>query len=515
MRKRFLRIILITCVLAVSAGLHAQWTPVVPGIDYRYIRIESPQNDIFVTRMDRSTTSVIIDGSLANGMITQPGVAWNTETIPSQASRYDGAFGFWGRDTARYRYKVVAAVNGNGYSSANGCPDSARVVNGAIIKRTFATGTESGSMGFLYKQGSSAPTPGTPYMGGTLNLPADQTKNRISFADSTWQQFHKINDQPRADSLILYTHHYGARTPATANVTEIVVRTQNAQPLRILPWSNYTAGTAVEIRKNSSGQTPIPFDAVVIVASGTKVSPLEGKVPSVGTEVRFSAETSDSAGTDWTNLYTAIGPMWGVILRGGVKPSTSSTSYHVDLHPRTAVAYSASYIYFIVVDGRSTRSTGITLNDLADFCVTEFGATDAVNNDGGGSSTMWVNGLVKNVPSDEGNVPRAVANGLMMIQLQPKETSTAYSAGQTVYTNTPASTLNLRTGPGSNFHVIEALPHSSPLTIQSHGLAGIRTQDVSAAPGYWWKVQTGSGSEGWVSASYLSTTSGVGNWALY
>ena len=95
------------------------------------------------------------------------GVAWNTEQIASQAARYDGAFGYWGRTTARYRYKVVAAINGTGFSMANGCPDSAMAIGGALVKRTFGdTGVENGGMGFLYKLGSSAPTPGTPYLGG-------------------------------------------------------------------------------------------------------------------------------------------------------------------------------------------------------------------------------------------------------------------------------------------------------------------------------------------------------------
>lgn len=516
MTRNRLLLLMVAALLLTAANLAAQWTPVSTGIDYRQFRFESPQNDVFVTRMDRSTTSVIIDASLANGRITQPGVAYNAETIPAQVARYDGAFGFWGRETARYRYRVVAAVNGNGFSTANGCPDSAMAMNGALIKRTFGpTSAESANaMGFLYKLGSSAPTPGTPYMSGDMGLPADQSKNRISFTDGTWQQFHRLNDQPRADSLVVYTHHFGARTPFTSNVTEYVVRTQDAQPLRILPWSNYTRGEVVEIRRNSSGQTPIPFDAVVIVASGNKVAPLEAKLPSTGTEVRFSLETSDTSGVDWTNMYTGIGPMWGVVLRNGAKPSTSSSSYHVDVHPRTAVAFSATHVHFIVVDGRSSRSAGMTLNELADFCIAHLGATDAVNNDGGGSSIMWVDGQVRNVPSDVGG-PRAVANGLMMIELQPKETAATHTAGQTVFTNTPAATLSLRTGPGTHFHVAESLAHNTQLTIQPHALNGLRAQNVGAAPGYWWKVATSGGSEGWVSGAYLSTVSGVGEWPEY
>ncbi len=514
MHRIQIRLLFLALCLASALSLHAQtWQPVVAGIDYRYYRIDSPQNDIFVTRMDRATTSVIIDASLANGKITQNGTTYNTETIPSQAARYDGAFGFWGRETARYRYHVIAAINGSGFSDVVGCPDSAMVMNGAFIKRTFGeTGTESGgAMGFLYKIGSSAPTPGTPYMGGDLYLPPDQSKNRISFADGSYLQFQKLNDLARADAITIYSHHWGPKTPATTGVSEFVIKTDNCAPLRINPWPNYVNGTCVEIKTSSSGQTVIPFDGYVIVASGSMRDDVEGKIPSVGTTVRLSQETKDTGGLDWTNLYCGIGPMWGVILRNGVKPSTTSESYTTAIHPRTAVAFNANYIYFIVVDGRSSRSSGMTLSALADWCISELGATDAVNNDGGGSSTMWVNGEIKNVPSDPGGA-RAVANGLMMIQLLPKEISTQFSAGQTVYTNTFGSTLLQRTGPGSNFHTIQGLSHNTALTIVDHSLNGLRAQDIAGAPSYWWKVRTASGVEGWVSGTYLLASTGVAGW---
>lgn len=515
MPASFRSLLLLALALVLTIGAAAQtWQEVVPGIDYRVYRFESPQNDVFVTRMDRTNTSVIVDASLANGRISQPNVGWNTETIPSQVARYDGAFGYWGRETARFRYRVVAAVNGSGFSSANGAPDSPMAMNGALIKRTFSNSSESGgAMGFSYKIGGTAPTPGTPYMSGDLSLPGDSSKNRLSFADSTWLQFNKLNDQPLSNAIIIYTHHYGARTPTTTNTTEIVVRTDGSAPLRILPWSNYLPGTAVEIRTGSTGQTPIPFDGYVIVASGSSATSLQAKVPSVGTVVRLSQETQDTSGLDWTNMYCAIGPMWGVILRAGAKPTTSSSSYHVDVHPRTATAFNANYIYFIVVDGRSTRSSGMTLSALADFCIDELAATDAVNLDGGGSSTMWVDGSIRNVPSD--GTPRGVANGLMMIQLLPKETSTTFTAGQNVFSNTPSTTLNLRTGPGTNFHTIQALTHNTPLTIVSHDLAGLRAQNISANPSYWWKVSTAGGVEGWVAEAFLSTASEVGKWREY
>ncbi len=68
--------------------------------------------------------------------------------------------------------------------------------------------------------------------------------------------------------------------------------------------------------------------------------------------------------------------------------------------PRSAIAKLANgKILFLVIDGRSTLSRGVTLNELADILLS-LGATDAINLDGGGSTTMVVNGVVANKPSD-------------------------------------------------------------------------------------------------------------------
>lgn len=68
--------------------------------------------------------------------------------------------------------------------------------------------------------------------------------------------------------------------------------------------------------------------------------------------------------------------------------------------PRSAIAKLANgKILFLVIDGRSTVSRGVNLNELADILLS-LGATDAINLDGGGSTTMVINGVLANKPSD-------------------------------------------------------------------------------------------------------------------
>ena len=54
----------------------------------------------------------------------------------------------------------------------------------------------------------------------------------------------------------------------------------------------------------------------------------------------------------------------------------------------------------ITVDGRQAESAGINLQRLAEILL-ELGATDAMNLDGGGSTTMFLDGKVVNKPSDK------------------------------------------------------------------------------------------------------------------
>lgn len=71
-------------------------------------------------------------------------------------------------------------------------------------------------------------------------------------------------------------------------------------------------------------------------------------------------------------------------------------------NPRTAIATIDDLHYlFVVSDGRTSESKGLSLYELAEF-MTGLGAKTAYNLDGGGSSTMYFNGQVINNPTTNG-----------------------------------------------------------------------------------------------------------------
>lgn len=72
-------------------------------------------------------------------------------------------------------------------------------------------------------------------------------------------------------------------------------------------------------------------------------------------------------------------------------------------NPRTAVGVISNLHYvFVVSDGRTNQSEGLTLYQLAEF-MKSLGVKTAYNLDGGGSSTMYFNGEIINNPTTNGN----------------------------------------------------------------------------------------------------------------
>jgi len=115
-------------------------------------------------------------------------------------------------------------------------------------------------------------------------------------------------------------------------------------------------------------------------------------------------------GVDYPWDYETIPPAAGVEQAVGGHPRVVNDGAPIpdfagnclERHPRTSAGFSAdrTTLFLAVVDGRSTSSVGMTCAQLASLMV-GLGAHDAINLDGGGSSTMWLSDRgVVNRPSD-------------------------------------------------------------------------------------------------------------------
>jgi hypothetical protein len=314
------------------------------------------------------------------------------------------------------------------------------------------------------------------------------------------------------------------------------------RPTIILPWQNYAKGFVRQIR-NGGGNSLIPFNSVVLSASGTATQTLLANVQ-IGDEVHISQEITSYDGDcktpnsiDWTKTYASIAGDFYFLKNGQIQDYDAPGATVRD--PRTAIVFNKDYIFFLVVDGRDAKhSIGMTIHQLAVFTRDTLGATWGLAQDGGGSSTMVINGHVMNntfcnnyicerysiylplvtrnpeqgqsVPLTENDVinspagvERLVANGMLMVIAQPGVYSTAFLPGD------PVTTLvdtDVRLGPGTNYASFNVVAKSTQGIIldQMNGLDGVLAKST-----YWWYVDFGSVT-GWLpEGALVRSVSGI------
>lgn len=455
------------------------WEAVGTGIEYREFNLQDP-NNVFVTRMDRSNPNVTLESSIAQGKLTS-----GKETVSGMADHYDQAINFWGQSWGS-RNDVVVAINGSFYDTVTGVPEGGQIHSGWYAKRFDDM---AGGSGIAWK------LDGTAFIGECVyHRPERQF---ITFTPSgNIQLFDGINVPRESDELILYTPQYDVSTGTDNTGVEILV--EMARPELILPTPAMAKGYVREIRVGQES-TKIPFDHIVLSANGAASTTLLNNV-SVGVEIGISQEImafeddcSTPLSVDWTKTYASIGGSY-YFLKDGIIQNFSDPG-STERNPRTAVCFNDTHIYFVVNDGRDAgNSVGMSIQELAIFCKDTLAATWGINQDGGGSSTMVVNGIVKNNPSD--GTERQVANGMMMVVVEPIEQSTILATGEPVTTLNPT---DVRLGPGSNYPVIASVSENTEGFIIQHfnNLDG-----VFAKGSFWWKVELGN-VVGWVEEASL------------
>ena len=138
--------------------------------------------------------------------------------------------------------------------------------------------------------------------------------------------------------------------------------------------------------RNSSGNR----DALAIMKNG---------------EFEFVTEGETSAETLLENGALQVFSFGPVLLEDGSISVTENDEVGMAMasNPRTAIGYLGKNHYvFVVSDGRTSESAGLSLYELASF-MKNLGVVDAYNLDGGGSSTMVFKGEVINTPTTNGH----------------------------------------------------------------------------------------------------------------
>lgn len=126
---------------------------------------------------------------------------------------------------------------------------------------------------------------------------------------------------------------------------------------------------------------------------------------------------------EWEEVEHIVGGTPVLICKGCLiedfSPEQTLESFLFNKHPRTAVGIKENGEWvFVVVDGRFQGIYGgMTMKELAQFML-DLGCKEALNLDGGGSSTMVIQGAVVNEPcgkkEEEGKRTEAVSDAILI-----------------------------------------------------------------------------------------------------
>jgi hypothetical protein len=220
------------------------------------------------------------------------------------------------------------------------------------------------------------------------------------------------------ESTALYTPRFGATAPRDIAPKDSV-RKVSELALRAIGSRGDTLRYVVQAPATTSPGSAIPPQGAVLAGYGDRAA------------VWQSAQVGDTVGVvlstlprlpDGQSPALVLGG-WPRLLEHGVNVARDAAIREGTIsrnaearHPRTAIGVSKDWrtLWLYVVDGRSTASVGMTTSELADALRT-LGAWDALNFDGGGSTTLVVDGQVINTPSDATG-EREVGNALLVRQ---------------------------------------------------------------------------------------------------
>jgi hypothetical protein len=293
------------------------------------------------------------------------------------------------------RHQAMAAVNA-GFFFPNGDPNGIFKFNGQLVSETSR---RRGAVGLARQDGRLRLLIDRVTAGVTLVV--DRRKRaslRVPIAG--------VDTTRRLGKLMLFTPAYHAHTDTAPGGMEWVV---DGIPLRVVSGPH------------SNGKTPIPRTGFVL-SSGGRTAPVGLRALQAGTPVRidthYTPETTSPA--DWQSASDIVGGAGLLARRGTYVDDWSAEDFAKGFadarHPRTMIGSTGDgTIWLVTVDGRQPQlSSGMTLVEVRDLA-RRLELVDALNLDGGGSTTMWVKGEVVNSPSDIAG-PRKVSDALLVFE---------------------------------------------------------------------------------------------------
>jgi len=380
------------CALAAlfPAAAHGQWDSssvrtVAPGVIHRRLVVNSGPWRINVLEIDLRRPDISLRGVKGNDAFA------SREKLTSMAGRYKGP----GR--------VVAAVNTDFFDVRTGESENNVVIEGAMKKGVILSDSPHDKFNARHSQ-----------LGVDWNnrvfIERFALDAKLIYGGRT-AKLDGINYRPPyPDAITLFTPFAGDSTPR-----DTTGRNSALVPLKLVRQTMNEMVFTVAGNAKEGGRLPTQAGAVLI-GDGARREEVRAIARRGGT-IRITTGVWPAHG----KLRTVAGG-WPVIVNDG-----KSVAEYADIvegtfprfsatrHPRTAAGVSrdGSTLYLVTVDGRRESDSGMSLSELAETMM-QLGAYEAMNFDGGGSTTMVIEGQVVNRPSDQSG-ERPIGSGLLIV----------------------------------------------------------------------------------------------------
>ena len=320
-----------------------------------------------------------------------------------------------------------------------------------------------------------------------------------------------IDRSTAPNEIVVYSSVYGRVTGNKPGGVEAVVTGVNL-PVRA---NKLLTGHVESVERVQSATETIPSDGVVISGGpgtgadflarhlhpGDPVSFALGVAPVGQTQSALQIASLPRTGGDlpsragegfsrsafvWAGVPSAVGGGPRLLTDGQIAVDWAAEGFDAgfaaSLNPRTAVGTTrdSHHLLIVTVDGRQSFSKGVSLTGMA-LILKRYGAWNAINLDGGGSTAMAVGGLTVSSPGGDGS-ERPVAD--MLLVYSDRAFQTNVPALPTVTTDAEAGQDGAQDTPKARIVLPETVLHvgmAAPLRLQD----GARTISGSALGILW------------------------------
>jgi exopolysaccharide biosynthesis protein len=386
-----------------ASGIHADVVrrTVAPGIEYTQETIAPPAGPLVynVLKVNLKAPGVHVQTAIGKDVVIADDPTQGRETVAPLAIRHG----------------AIAAINAD-FFPYTGDPLGIAIRDGELVSESMP-----------HRAAMAITSSGQALFDTLLTVGA------INAADGSTGVLDGINRLPEDGEITILTPTYGTKMRTPALTTTIVLSAVNL-PVHLGQDQSGKSGIA----SPGDPRGLIPTDGAVLVGKGAGADWLRAHVKE-GEDVKFHFDFMSNPLTDkpnralfasraggyrvnrtkglWLDATQAVGGGPWLVRNGqayvdGVQEGMSEAGFTQAKHPRSAIGVTATgELLIVAVDGRQAMSRGVSLPELAQYML-KIGAVQAINLDGGGSTSMVIDGLYVNSPSD--GEPRAVADALLV-----------------------------------------------------------------------------------------------------